>query len=416
MNPTDTTFKREPVSIVMIGAGNRARKYLHYISSTPDRVRLVGVVDSNPLRRRTFLSSYPGLTPESLYSSTEEFFARGRVADAVIIATPDECHYSQAMQAIRLGYHVLLEKPIAQTEEEATAIAQAAREAGVTVNVCYVLHFHPYFRKLRELAQSPALGRIVSVSHRSPVGVDRATHVYVRGGWGKKATSGPLFTSKCCHDIDFLIWLAGGRCKSIASHGSLGWFTAENAPTGSALRCIDCGVEAECPYSAVDLYRRRREWVKNFDIPEGMTLNDVISKELAEGQYGRCVYHCDNDVVDRQTVSIETETGVLIDISMDVFTNDPHRTTRISMTNGEIVGDERGITVSTFRPRSSRHIDFTHTISAPYHAGADLDTVANFIDVITGTEDQSATDIDSALYSQHLCDAIEAARIKTVQG
>ncbi|MDE6831666.1 MAG: gfo/Idh/MocA family oxidoreductase, partial [Muribaculaceae bacterium] len=198
--------------------------------------------------------------------------------------------------------------------------------------------------------------------------------------------------------------------------GSLGWFTAENAPTGSALRCIDCGVEAECPYSAVDLYRRRREWVKNFDIPEGMTLNDVISKELAEGQYGRCVYHCDNDVVDRQTVSIETETGVLIDISMDVFTNDPHRTTRISMTNGEIVGDERGITVSTFRPRSSRHIDFTHTISAPYHAGADLDTVANFIDVITGTEDQSATDIDSALYSQHLCDAIEAARIKTVQG
>ncbi|MDE5608687.1 MAG: Gfo/Idh/MocA family oxidoreductase [Muribaculaceae bacterium] len=397
----------------MIGAGNRARKYLEYILSTPERVRLAGVVDSNPLRRESIASRCPSLSEENIYSNVDDFFARGRIADAVIIATPDDCHYAHTMQAIRLGYHVLLEKPIAQTEAEAEDIARASRDAGVVVNVCYVLHFHPYFRTLRELARSGELGEIVAINHCSPVGIDRATHVYVRGGWGQKSTSGPLFTSKCCHDIDFLLWLTGSPCKRISSQGSLRWFTPDNAPIGASQRCVDCLAEAECPFSAVDLYRRRREWVKNFDVPAGHTLDDTIETELTGGRYGRCVYHCDNDVVDRQTVAIETDSGVLINISMDVFTTESHRKTHISLTKGEIRGDEHGITVTTFRPRENRYIDFSHTVGAPFHAGADLATVANFIDAVRGMADESATDIEAAVYSQHVCDAIEEARQKS---
>lgn len=395
----------------MIGAGNRARKYLEYILSEPSKVRLAGVVESNRLRLEAFAEHCPGLSPERLFTSVDDLFACGKIADAVIVATPDSCHYEHTIRAIRQGYHVLLEKPIAQTEDEAETIAQAAIDAGVKVNVCYVLHFHPYFIQLRELARSGALGEIVAISHSSPVGIDRASHIYVRGSWGRKASSGPLFTSKCCHDIDFLLWLTGSRCHKITSQGSLRWFRAVNAPDGSAARCVDCGVEAGCPYSAVDLYQRRRDWIKNFDVAEGTTIDQAIERELREGAYGRCVYRCDNDVVDRQTVAIETESGVLINITMDVFTVETHRTTRISLTNGEIRGDERGITVTTFRPRSSRYIDFSDTVGAPFHAGADLATVANFIDTIRGADDESATDIDSALYSQHVCDAIERARM-----
>lgn len=394
----------------MIGAGNRARKYLEYILSQPARVTLAGVVEPNTLRLAAF-ADHCGLPAECRFDSVDEFFARGRLADAVIIATPDDCHYDQSMRAIALGYHVLLEKPIAQTDAEGEAIARAAERAGVIVNVCYVLHFHPYFVKLRQLVRSGRLGRIVSVSHRAPVGIDRAAHVYVRGAWGRKETSGPLLTSKCCHDIDFLIWLTGSRCRKVASYGSLRWFTAANAPEGSAARCIDCGVEAECPFSAVDLYRRRREWISNFDVPEGSTVDDAIERELATGAYGRCVYRCDNDVVDRQVVAMEMESGVTIDFAMDLFTNDCRRTTRISMTNGEIVGDEQGITINVFRPRATERIDFSHTLGAPYHAGADLTTVSNFIDAINGLPDDSGTDITHALESQRTCDAIEQARL-----
>lgn len=395
----------------MIGAGNRARKYLEYILSHPDRARLVGVVEPNPLRLDAFAASCPALPPDGCYASVDEFFARGRMADAVIIATPDDCHYDHSMRAIALGYHVLLEKPVAQTEAEAVEIAEAAARAGVVVNVCYVLHFHPYFAKLRELAHSGELGSIVSVTHRSPVGIDRAAHVYVRGAWGRKETSGPLFTSKCCHDIDYLMWLIGSPCRRISSYGSLRWFTAANAPAGSADRCVDCGIEDRCPFSAVDLYRRRREWISNFDVPAGTTVDDAIERELRDGVYGRCVYRCDNDVVDRQVVAVETENGVVIDFSMDLFTTDCRRTTRISLTNGEIYGDEKGITVTTFRPRSTRYIDFSHTLGAPFHAGADFATVANFIDAIGGKPDTSSTDIMTAVESQRACDAIEAARI-----
>jgi len=405
---------RKPVSVVMIGAGNRARKYLEYIIATPARVRLTGVVEPNALRRNAMAEHY-GLNDVARYDSVEQFFSHGRVADAVIIATPDMYHYEQAIRAIELGYHVLLEKPIAQTDEEATAIAIAARRAGIVCNVCYVLHFHPYFVKLRELAQSGRMGQIVSVSHRSPVGIDRATHVYVRSAWGRKEMSGPILTSKCCHDIDFIIWLTGSRCRRVASFGSLRWFKATNAPKGSAARCIDCAVEHDCPYSAVDLYRRRREWINNFDVPDGMTIEDAIERELASGSYGRCVFHCDNDVVDRQVVAMEMESGVTVDFAMDLFTPDSHRTTRIIMTNGEITGDEKGITVNMLRPRVSEYYDFSETAGVPFHAGADLATVENFVNAVAGLHDNSGTGITDALESQRVCDAIESARLESME-
>lgn len=407
---SDPNVPREPVSIVMIGAGNRARKYLEYIIATPSRARVVGVVEPNALRRNA-MADHCNLPAEARYDSVESFFNAGKIADGVIIATPDVYHYEHSMRAISLGYHVLLEKPIAQTDAEAVEIAGAAARAGVVCNVCYVLHFHPYFVKLRELARSGRLGRIVSVSHRSPVGIDRSTHVYVRGAWGRKETSGPLLTSKCCHDIDYILWLTGSRCRRVSSYGSLGWFTRENAPEGSASRCIDCAVEATCPYSAVDLYRNRREWINNFDVPEGTTMSQAIERELSSGPYGQCVYRCDNDVVDRQVVAMEMESGVTVDFAMDLFTPDCRRTTRIIMTNGEIIGDERSITVNKLRPRESEYYDFSDLMGAPFHAGADLMTVGNFIDAINGLPDDSNTDIVSVLESQRVCDAIEESRL-----
>lgn len=217
-------------------------------------------------------------------------------------------------------------------------------------------------------------------------------------------------TSKCCHDLDFLIWLTGSKCRSLSSFGSLRWFCAENAPAGSAERCIDCRVEKTCPFSAVDLYRNRHAWISNFDVPNGMTINDAIEEQLANGTYGRCVYYCDNDVVDRQVVAMEMDSGVTIDLTVDVFTTSNRRVTKISMTNAEIVGDESCIRINTFRPRATEVYDFSSTLEAPYHAGADLATVENFLNAIEQGHDDSHTGIAHALESQRLCDEIECSR------
>lgn len=273
----ETKVTGRPVSIVAIGAGNRTFKYLEYIVRHPDLVRLVGVVELNDIRRNKVAERF-GLDASCCFTDYDSFFRCPLQADAVMVCTPENMHFEPTMQAIEAGYHVLLEKPIAQTIEECVAIGEAARHKGVVVSVCHVLRYHPYFRKIWELVDSGELGRIISINHRTSVGVDRASHSFVRGIWRDETVTNPMIMSKCCHDIDFLLWLTRTPCRKLTSFGSLRWFRAENAPEGSAERCIDCRVESRCPFSAIDLYRTRRDWISNFDVPEGKTIDDVIEE------------------------------------------------------------------------------------------------------------------------------------------
>ena len=90
-------------------------------------------------------------------------------------------HFDQCMRCIRHGYHVLLEKPIATTVQQCHTLAEAAAEAGVLVNVCYVLRYHPMFQKVRQLVREGQLGRIMSINYTNSIGLDRTLHTYVRG-------------------------------------------------------------------------------------------------------------------------------------------------------------------------------------------------------------------------------------------
>ena len=400
---------RKPVSIVAIGAGNRTNKYLEYVKQHPDRVRLVGVVELNDIRRQSVAERF-GLEPSQCYADYHDFFRNPVQTDAVMVCTPENMHFEPTMLAIEAGYHVLLEKPIAQTLEECQAIGEAARKKGVLVSVCHVLRYHPYFMKVKELVDSGELGHIISINHRTSVGVDRAAHGFVRGIWRSERLSNPMLMSKCCHDIDFLLWLTKTPCRKLTSFGSLRWFKAKNAPEGSAERCIDCGVESHCPFSAVDLYQVRRDWIANFDVPEGKTIDDVIEDQLREGLYGRCVYHCDNDVVDHQIVSMEMESEVTVNFSMDIFTLKDCRETHISLTEGEIDGDENRLRVRRFRGAEETVYDFSGLAHQPFHAGADLAIIADFIDAIRTGRRDLVTSIDRSVESHRICFEAERSR------
>ena len=400
---------RKPVSIVAIGAGNRTNKYLEYVKQHPDRVRLVGVVELNDIRRQSVAERF-GLEPSQCYADYHDFFRNPVQTDAVMVCTPENMHFEPTMLAIEAGYHVLLEKPIAQTLEECQAIGEAARKKGVLVSVCHVLRYHPYFMKVKELVDSGELGHIISINHRTSVGVDRAAHGFVRGIWRSERLSNPMLMSKCCHDIDFLLWLTKTPCRKLTSFGSLRWFKAKNAPEGSAERCIDCGVESHCPFSAVNLYQVRRDWIANFDVPEGKTIDDVIEDQLREGLYGRCVYHCDNDVVDHQIVSMEMESEVTINFSMDIFTLKDCRETHISLTEGEIDGDENRLRVRRFRGAEETVYDFSGLAHQPFHAGADLAIIADFIDAIRTGRRNLVTSIERSVESHRICFEAERSR------
>ena len=399
-----------PVTIVAIGAGNRANKYLEYAVRHPERLKLVGVVEINEIRRRTTAEKF-GLAPEQCFADYGSFFENPLPADAVLIATPENEHFQPCMQAIEAGYNVLLEKPIAQTLAECCRIEEAARRKGVIVGVCHVLRYHPYFLRIKEIVDSGELGEIISISHLVAVGLDRTTHGFVRGMWRREEITNPMLISKCCHDIDFLLWLTEARCRKLSSFGSLRWFRAENAPAQSTARCIDCPVEKQCPYSAVDLYYNRRDWISNFDIPAGATLDEVILRELRSGDYGRCVFRCDNDVVDHQIVSMEMDNAVTISFSMDAFTLGDQRETHIRLTHGEIDGDERTLRVRKFRGGEERVYDFSDMLDKPFHAGSDLRLIEDFVDTLSRREHRFRTAIANSVESHRICFEAERSRL-----
>lgn len=400
---------RKPVTVVAIGAGNRTNKYLEYVKRNPDKVKLVGVVELNDIRRHNVAAQF-GLDASQCFKDYHDFFNKPIAADAVMVCTPENMHFEPTMMAIQAGYHILLEKPIAQTLKECIAIGEAAKKKGVIVAVCHVLRHHPYFMKIKELVDSGELGNIISINHRSSVGVDRTTHGFVRGMWRKEEITNPMLISKCCHDIDFLLWLTKTRCHKLTSFGSLRWFKEDKAPEGSAKRCIDCKVEKDCPFSAVNLYRDRHEWIANFDVPEGKTIDDVIEYQLREGLYGRCVYHCDNNVVDHQIVSMEMQSEVTINFSMDVFTLKDNRETHICLTKGEINGDETTLRVRRFRGAEETIYDFSDIQGTPFHAGADLNLMADFVQAVSSNHKELATSIDRSVESHRICYEAERSR------
>lgn len=398
-----------PTSVIAIGAGNRMRTYMHYVEQNPDKVRLVAVVEPDPVRRNSMADRF-GLPVSHRFADYRDLFRNPPEADAVIIATPESEHFHPSMMALDAGYHVLLEKPIAQTYEECVAIAAKAREKNRIVSICHVLRYHPLFIKIKELVDSGQYGEIISISHTEEVGIDRGTHSYVRGYMNREKESNPLLLAKCCHDLDFLLWITGATCKRVSSFGSLRWFKAANAPQDSAGRCINCSIEDKCPFSAIDLYRNRREWIGNFIPGPGQTVDDVIEDELKFGPFGRCVYRCDNDVVDNQVVTMQMDNDMLITLTINLFTQYDCRKIEIKLTEGEITCNGLKVKARHFKTHQTSTFDFSHVANMKFHGGADLALMDDFIRAVKNPGVKIQTDIEGALETHRVIFEAERSR------
>ncbi len=402
------------IKIAAIGLGNRMNAYTEYALLHPEEMSVVAVAEPNVLRRRQYAKRFH-IPDEYCFESWEQLLALPGIADAVFLCTPDHLHHGPALKALEKGYHVLLEKPIARSWQECMDIDAQARKTGKIVGICHVLRYHPYFLKFKELIDSGRLGKMISIHHVEAVGIERMTHAFVRGIWRKEETN-PMILSKACHDLDLLVWMTGKKYVRGSSYGSLKWFRPENAPAGSTLRCTDaCAVEKNCPYSAVNLYFRQKRWLRHFDLPEGKEEDRFILEELKTGPYGRCVYRCDNDVVDHQVVSMEMEDEITVNFAMEGFTKTGGRRTHVMFSEGEIFGDERTLTVRYFLPEKADEIyDFSaYGGECNFHGGADLHIVGDFLQAVrSGKATELSVNIHSSLESHRIAFAVEAARLK----
>jgi predicted dehydrogenase len=342
------------VTLAVVGAGNRGRGYAAWALAHPGRAKVVAVADPSTVRRARLAADH-GIDRARVFAGWDELLSGRRIADAVVIATPDNEHVAPAAAAAGLGYHILLEKPMALSAEECVRITDAVRKAGVLFAVCHVLRYAPYTAAVKRAITSGRLGEVMSVQHLEPVGFWHHAHSYVRGKWRSAGGSAPMLLAKSCHDLDWLQYVVDQPIRRVSSFGRLSHFVPANRPAGAADRCLDCPVEAACPHSAKRLYlglfaEGRRGW------PLDALVDDVTEEGLAgalrTGPYGRCVYACDNDVVDHQVVAMEFARGSTGTFTMTGFNAGGHRRTHVFGTRGELYSDGESVRVYDFLTRT----------------------------------------------------------------
>ncbi|MHA1105624.1 MAG: Gfo/Idh/MocA family protein [Promethearchaeota archaeon] len=459
-----------PIKAILIGAGNRGMTvYGQYALENKSKLRFVAVAEpiSSRLEKFALLHSIP---PELCFDTWEELFTEEKLADVAFICTQDQLHVEPTIMALERGYHILLEKPMAHTLEGCIRIIKKVEESGNILGIGHVLRYTGFFSTIYNTIKQGSLGEIINISHRENISWYHIAHSFVRGNWRNVEQSSPMILAKCCHDLDLLFWLVGSLPKNISSFGNLKHFKRENAPEGAPDFCVEgCPIEDSCLYYAPRIYidiepilqilnhsqksfykfvsklRKNHRTTLKFlskifkslkplvnwkDWPvEPMylgqpeeILGDYSNKAkmsiLKRSSYGRCVYKCDNDVVDHQIVNIEFENDVTATLTMHGFSDREGRTLRIDGTKATLIG-EFGDSYQQILLRE-HHSGSEETIFKKYlssdssgHGGGDYILIEEFIKAILDpNKHQPLTNARESMESHLMAFAANESRLK----
>ncbi|MBE5797581.1 MAG: Gfo/Idh/MocA family oxidoreductase [Clostridiales bacterium] len=417
------------IRIAIAGLGSRGLDtYARCLEKYPERAELVAVADIRPEQVRAAAQRYQ-IPAEMCFDSVETMLKQPKLADVLFICTPDKLHYQPAVDALNLGYHLLLEKPAARSVAECRHIARLAEEKGLHVIVCHVLRYTVFYQTIRQLLQDGAVGEVMDVQAIERVANWHQAHSFVRGNWHVAADTTPMILAKCCHDMDMILWLTGKSCERVSSFGHLTHFTRANMPENAAERCgDDCPHADTCPYNAkryyLEMFRRNGDsWPVNVVAPEPTEEKLIAALDAGLNEagcdYGRCVYRMDNDVVDHQSVMLQLTDDVTVSFTMTAFTATGGRCIRICGTAGEIYADmERNvIRVQRFGQAGglpAEEIDVRKlTDDFSGHGGGDARMVADYLDLLEGKGMSAAlTTIGRSVESHYVALAAEESRVQ----
>ncbi len=406
----------KPLTVAVAGCGSRGQDtYSKILLTMPEKATIVAAADIDP-EKLAGMRKLTGIPESACYSSAEEMLAQPRLADVMLICTPDRCHYAEAKEALLKDYDLLLEKPIAPFADQCIELRDLAVGRGRRVAVCHVLRYTPFYQKIKQLIDSGVIGEVMNIQALEQVCYWHQAHSFVRGNWRNEGLSSCMILQKCCHDMDIILWLTGKHCERVSSFGSLSLFKEENAPKGSAARCVDCAVE-DCPYNSVKFYLERYR-IAGDDWPQNVVAFEPTEEKLMEalrtGPYGRCVYRCDNDVVDHQVVNLELEGGATVNFTMTAFTAHGGRTMRVGGTMGELYCDMKAEEIRVMRYGQEDEIIDVRKLANDFsgHGGGDTRLVREFLELMRGEIGISGTltSIERSVESHLVALAAEESR------
>ena len=398
-------MENRPITAIIVGAGHRSFVYSELAKTNPEMLKIVGVADPNPIRRKKAMD-YFGFKEDMCFENAEELAKKGKLADTVINGTMDEQHLETAVPLLDAGYDMLLEKPFAPNEEEMRQIVNCAKKNNSKVMICHVLRYTPFYYAIKERIVNGEIGDIINIQTTEHVSYHHLSTSYIRGKWANSdKCHASMLLAKCCHDLDIIMWMMSEtKPKQISSFGGKFQFKPENAPKEAGTICMkDCPLVDTCVYSTKRLYIDHPDrWAFYvWDALEGkknISIEDKIALMKSDSPYARCIYKCDNNVVDHQSVLINFESGATGTHNMVGGSAEPRREIHIIGTKGEIFGnfEESKFTVLKIDPSPDAHneecdveevdLRVTGDMVGAYggHGGGDERLAADFVKFIRG--------------------------------
>lgn len=399
--------------IAILGYGGRGFHYAKLCKSMPSDFEIVAVID-NSKEKLGLAKDTAKLSESRLFSDLDSFLKSDKIADWLFICTQDKDHKEHCIKAMKKGYDILLEKPVACSVEDCLEIERTARECGVKVAVCHVLRYSRYYEKIKEIMDSGILGKIIAIDQVENVAYWHQSHSYVRGDWRRADESNPMILSKCCHDLDIAVYLTGSKCLRVTSQGDLHYFNKNNAPEGATEYCLGgCKAKETCPYDCEKLYIDNIKYLPKSTIrgmwPQSRLMKDSIVtipklyEALKTTRYGKCVFLSDNDVVDYQVTTMLFENGINSTLTMTAFSGPSYRETRVRGTLGELICNmgESKIVLQIFGKRPKK-IRVGQRFDA--HGGGDKRLIESL------AKDTLKTDISQSIESHLIGFAAEYSR------
>lgn len=414
-------MRNQPITAVIVGAGHRAFVYSKLALTDPDKLKIVGVADPDKIRQKKAMEMF-GFPKENCFDSALELSRVPKFADAVINGTMDEQHVETSIPLLEKGYDMLLEKPFATNEKEMRELVSCVKENGNKVMICHVLRYTPFYLSIKERVASGEIGDIINIQTCEHVSYHHLSTSYVRGKWANSdVCHTSMLLAKCCHDIDLMMWMMSDTQPSmISSFGSKFQFKLENAPKEAGTKClVDCPLVDTCRYSAKRLYLDQpKRWAFYiWDKLEGIenpTDGDRINLLKGDSNYGRCIYKCDNNVVDHQSVLVNFKNGATGTHNMVGGSAGPMRRIHIIGTKGEIYGDfeESKFTVAKIHPTKTDEktvevvdLNVNGDMVGAYggHGGGDEKLAADFVEFLRGGKPSLACTSIFDSVAGHLC-------------
>ncbi|KAJ6516040.1 hypothetical protein C8R45DRAFT_229639 [Mycena sanguinolenta] len=422
---TVSAVPRMPVTLAIVGCGQRGKAYAQYALKSPEFCKVVAIAEPRPNTQRRFAELHK-IDNTLVFNTWQELHAASqetintigkRLADAVVIAVQDQMHKEVVLAFAAQGYHILCEKPMATSIEDIIEIENAVSRAGIIFGMGHVMRYSPYSQDITECIRSGKLGKLVNIVQVEPVGYYHFAHSYVRGNWATEKSSSFSLMTKCCHDIDLIcFWLSPSTPSRVSSFGSLQHFRKSSKPAaaGAATRCLECPIDKTCAYSAKKIYldavsRGNTHWPVS-PLVDGVPDIENVTEALRTGPYGQCVYESPNDVCDHQVVNFEFSDGSTASFTMVAYTSlICDRQVRLHFTNGEIVGDMRTFTIHNFS--TGERATKIPRDEGGGHGGGDFGLIRSFVEAVrTGRQDALGTTLAEVVKSHLTVFAAETSR------